>query len=147
MKMQVRIRKLDDKAMMPQYKTPHSAGADLYACLEKEIKLDPMESCLVPTGIAMELPPGYEAQVRPRSGMASRGLIIPNSPGTIDADYRGEVKVIVMNLGKKIFTINPHDRIAQLVVQKIHKAEFTEYIELSSTSRGSGGFGSTGSNK
>jgi dUTP pyrophosphatase len=144
--MNVKIKKINPSAILPEYKTDHSSGADLYACLEKECVVKPMETLLVPTGIAMEIPEGYEGQVRPRSGLALQGIILPNSPGTIDSDYRGEIKVLIMNLGGKSFRISPRDRIAQIVFQKIHKAGFTPVMELQETGRGPGGFGSTGSN-
>src|SRR5208283_4522924 len=98
--------------------TLHSAGADLYACLENEMTIQHMEISLVPTGISIELPEGYEAQIRPRSGLAAKGLILPNSPGTIDADYRGEIKVILLNLSGTKFSIGHHDRIDQIIIQK-----------------------------
>lgn len=145
--MVVRIKKLSEKAEIPEYKTLHSAGADLYACLDEAITIGHMEIKLVPSGISIELPEGYEAQVRPRSGLGARGIILPNSPGTIDADYRGEIKVIIMNLSGSDFIINHHDRIAQMVIQKVEKAEFTVSSMLSGTDRGSGGFGSTGIKK
>jgi dUTP pyrophosphatase len=132
---------------LPEYKTVHSAGADLYACLDEALTIRNMEIKLVPSGISLELPEGYEAQVRPRSGLGARGIILPNSPGTIDADYRGEIKVIIMNLSGSDFIINHHDRIAQLVIQKVEKAEFAISSGLSGTDRGAGGFGSTGIKK
>ncbi len=140
----VKVKKLNQNARLPEYKTLQSAGADLYSCLDKELLLSPMGITLVPTGISIELPEGFEAQVRPRSGLAAKGIILPNSPGTIDADYRGEIKVILMNLSGTNFTINHNDRIAQLIVQKVGKAEFTVASGLSETGRGAGGFGSTG---
>ncbi len=142
--MKINVKIIKDSAVLPEYKTLHSAGADLYACLETSINIKPMEIFLVPTGIIIEIPEGYEAQVRPRSGLAAQGLILPNSPGTIDADYRGEIKVILMNLGKDDFKIQNHDRIAQLIIQKTEKADFQFAEELSETERGEGGFGSTG---
>lgn len=145
--MKVKIKKLHSNALPPEYKTAHSAGADLYACLDKDAVIRPMEIVMVPTGFSMELPEGHEAQVRPRSGLAAKGITVPNSPGTIDADYRGEVKVILMNLGKENFTIHHHDRIAQMVIAKVDKASFQVEEELSETERGSGGFGSTGVSK
>jgi dUTP pyrophosphatase len=133
--------------MPPEYKTTHSAGADIYACLASDVTLRPMEIQLIPTGFSMELPEGYEAQVRPRSGLAVKGITVPNSPGTIDADYRGEVKIILMNLGKSDFIIRHHDRIAQMVIAKAENAEFSIEEELTDTVRGTGGFGSTGVGK
>jgi dUTP pyrophosphatase len=145
--MDVKIKKLSEKAELPEYKTGHSAGADLYACLDEALTLSHMDIRLVPTGISIELPEGFEAQVRPRSGLGAKGIILPNSPGTIDADYRGEIKVIIMNLSGKDFTISHHDRIAQLVISRVEKAGFTVSSELSGTERGAGGFGSTGIKK
>lgn len=145
--MKVKIKKLRADALPPEYKTTHSAGADIYACLEKDLVIRPMEIVMVPTGFSMELPEGHEAQVRPRSGLAAKGITVPNSPGTIDADYRGEVKVILMNLGKDNFIIHHHDRIAQMVIAKVDKAVFQVETELSETERGHGGFGSTGVGK
>jgi dUTP pyrophosphatase len=143
----VKIKKINQNAFLPEYKTLYSSGADLYACIDNKLTVKNMEIMLIPTGISIELPPGFEAQVRPRSGLAARGIILPNSPGTIDSDYRGEIKVIVMNLSGTDFTINRHDRIAQLIIQKVEKAEFTESSALSETARGEGGFGSTGIKK
>lgn len=140
----VKIKKLHANALPPEYKTPHSAGADLYACLDREMVIHPMEIVMVPTGFSMELPEGHEAQVRPRSGLAVKGITVPNSPGTIDADYRGEVKIILMNLGKENFTVHHHDRIAQMIIAKVDKADFRVEEELTETRRGTGGFGSTG---
>jgi len=130
---------------LPQYETPLSAGMDLRADLSEPMVLQPMQRALVPTGIFIELPEGYEAQVRPRSGLAIKhGITVLNAPGTIDADYRGEVKVILINLSGEPFTINPGDRIAQMVISKHERAEWELVEELSPTERGAGGFGSTG---
>ncbi len=130
---------------LPQYETPLSAGMDLRADLSEPMVLQPMQRALVPTGIFIELPGGYEAQVRPRSGLAIKyGITVLNAPGTIDADYRGEVKVILINLSGEPFTINPGDRIAQMVISKHERAEWELVEELSPTERGAGGFGSTG---
>ncbi len=145
--MKVMIKKLKETAIIPEYHSKSASGADIYACLEKEIVIQPLEIALIPTGIAIEIPSGYEVQIRPRSGLATKGIILPNSPGTIDSDYRGEIKVILMNLGKEPFIIHPHDRIAQMVLAKYEKIEFEEVEELSATERGSGGFGSTGIKK
>jgi dUTP pyrophosphatase len=142
--MKVKIKKLNKHAQIPAYKTLHSAGADIFACLDQELILKAGEIQLVPTGFSLEIPEGYEVQIRPRSGMAISGISIPNAPGTIDADYRGEVKIILINLGKNDFTIKNGDRIAQMVLAKVEKAEFAVEEELSETGRGSGGFGSTG---
>jgi len=145
--MLIKLKSINPDALMPEYKTIHSSGADIYACLDEDIILHPMEIKLIPTGFAMEIPEGFEAQIRPRSGLASKGISIPNAPGTIDADYRGEVKVILVNLGKEPFTIRNHDRIAQMVITKVEKAEFKFEDNISKTDRGDGGFGSTGVKK
>ena len=130
---------------MPAYATNASAGMDLRANLDSPIVLSSLERTLVPTGLFIELPVGYEAQIRPRSGLAFKnGLTVLNSPGTIDADYRGEVKVILVNLSKEDFIINDGERIAQMVISKHEQAEWIEVEELLETERGSGGFGSTG---
>ncbi len=129
----------------PQYTSAHASGADISALLDDPLTLDPGERVLVPTGIILEIPEGYEAQVRPRSGLAIRhGISVLNSPGTIDADYRGEVKVILINLGHEPFTIQNGDRIAQIVFTPVIRAEFYHNPKLSETERGSGGFGSSG---
>jgi dUTP pyrophosphatase len=129
----------------PAYATAGSAGMDLQANIPAPIVLRPLERCLIPTGLFLEIPEGYEAQVRPRSGLALRkGLTILNAPGTIDSDYRGEVGVILVNLSSEEVVIEPGDRIAQLVVARYEKVEWKELEELSFTERGSGGFGSTG---
>jgi dUTP pyrophosphatase len=136
---------LEEGAALPGYKTPGSAGADLKACLKEPFVLSPGERAAVPTGIKIELPEGYEAQVRPRSGLAlEKGLTCLNSPGTIDADYRGEIKVILINLGKEEVSILPGDRIAQLVIAPVLHARFSPADFLTDTQRGQGGFGSTG---
>lgn len=125
--------------------TDHAAGVDLHASLGAAFTLQPGERALVPTGIAMELPHGFEAQVRPRSGLALRhGIALVNSPGTIDADYRGEIGVILINLGSEPFTIVDGERIAQMVFARCERAEFIEVEELGETDRGAGGFGHTG---
>jgi dUTP pyrophosphatase len=132
-------------APAPEYRSPGSAGADLRAWLSSPLELGPGERAAVPTGLRIELPPGYEAQVRPRSGLAlERGVTCLNSPGTIDSDYRGEVKVILANLGSRPVTIAPGDRIAQLVVAPASRARFEAVSALGPTERGEGGFGSTG---
>ena len=133
------------KHPLPTYATGASAGMDLRANLDTPIVLRSLERTLVPTGLFMELPVGSEAQVRPRSGLAFKnGLTVLNSPGTIDADYRGEVKVILVNLSKEDFTINDGERIAQMVIAKHEQAEWIEVEQLIETDRGAGGFGSTG---
>lgn len=136
---------LENGARLPEYKTPGSAGADLRACLAEGIWIQPMERMAIPTGIRLELPEGCEAQVRPRSGLAlEKGLTCLNSPGTIDSDYRGEIKVILINLGNEPVFIQPGDRIAQLVISTYERARFEVEETLAATSRGEGGFGSTG---
>lgn len=133
------------KHALPEYATPLSAGLDLRASLDAPVVLHPLERALVPTGIFMELPAGYEAQVRPRSGLAAKhGVSVLNSPGTIDADYRGEVKVILVNLSNEAFTVNDGERIAQLVVAKHEQVSWVPSEELAGTERGEGGFGHTG---
>jgi dUTP pyrophosphatase len=130
---------------LPEYSTVHSAGMDLRANLEQAIVLKSGERKLVPTGLFFEIPEGFEVQVRPRSGLAIKnGISVLNSPGTIDADYRGEVCVILINLGNEDFVINNGDRIAQMIVAKFEKCSWTQVEELSSTERGAGGFGHTG---
>lgn len=131
---------------LPQYMSAHSSGLDLFADLEQEIILSPGEWKLIPTGIAISLPPGYEGQIRPRSGLALRsGVTLLNSPGTIDADYRGEIGVILINLSQKPFSVKRGDRIAQLVVAPVCRATLECVNELDETERGQGGFGHTGS--
>ena len=140
----VRIKRLRP-ATIPCYMTEQAAGVDLHACLDQGFTLQPGERALVPTGIALEIPPGFEAQVRPRSGLALRhGIALVNSPGTIDADYRGEIGVILINLGSEPFTVENGERIAQLVFARCERAEFVEVEELGETGRGAGGFGHTG---
>lgn len=133
------------KHPLPQYATGQSAGVDLRANLDGSIVLKPLQRCLVPTGIFMALPEGYEAQVRPRSGLAiKKGISVLNSPGTIDADYRGEVCVILVNLSSEDFVIEDGERIAQMVIARHEQAEWTEVDVLDETERGEGGFGHTG---
>ena len=130
---------------LPQYATPQSAGMDLRANLEEPVTLKPLERRLIPTGLHIALPAGYEAQVRPRSGLAlKKGITVLNSPGTIDADYRGQICVILINLSDKPFVINSGDRIAQLIIAKCEQAEVVQVEVLSETERGAGGFGHTG---
>ncbi|MBE0557882.1 MAG: dUTP diphosphatase [Proteobacteria bacterium] len=134
-----------DEHPLPAYATADSAGMDLCAALKSEMTIAPGETALVPTGFRIELPPGYEAQVRPRSGLAVKHSIgIMNAPGTIDPDYRGEVKVVLTNFGKQPFTVRTGDRIAQLVVAPFVRVTWEESHELSDTRRGHGGFGHTG---
>ena len=130
---------------LPAYATPLSAGMDLRANLEEPITLKPMQRVLVSTGLHIALPEGYEAQIRPRSGLALKhGITVLNSPGTVDADYRGEVKVLLINFSDKDFIINDGERIAQMVIARHEQASFTEVSELDETERGEGGYGHTG---
>jgi|TARA_B110001454_G_scaffold211111_1_gene226371 dUTP pyrophosphatase len=139
------IKKLQKNILLPEYKTEGSSGLDLLACIENQIQLKPREKELIPTGIAVAIPNDFEIQIRPRSGLAAKnGITVLNTPGTIDADYRGEIKVILINLSDKTFTINKNDRIAQMVICPIIKGILEEVDELPKTIRGSGGFGSTG---
>ena len=143
--MQINIVKLHDEAILPQYQTSGAAGADLHACLETPVTLQSMERRLIPTGLAMAIPQGYEVQIRARSGMSIKhGLTMVNGIGTVDADYRGEVGVLVINLGQEAFTIEPGMRIAQMVVARYETAAWNEVSELDETTRGVGGFGSSG---
>ncbi|MFA6769617.1 MAG: dUTP diphosphatase [Bacteroidales bacterium] len=130
---------------LPSYATTHSAGMDLRANISDSLVIKPLQRVLVPTGLHIQLPQGYEAQIRPRSGLAIKhGIGLVNSPGTIDADYRGEIKIIVVNLSNEEFTLNPGERIAQMVISKYEKAILTQCESLDNTERGEGGFGSTG---
>jgi dUTP pyrophosphatase len=130
---------------IPQYKSEQAAGCDLFADVSSDVIIEPGHFCTIPTGISIEIPEGYEAQVRPRSGLAKNyGIGIVNSPGTIDADYRGEIKVILFNLGKNTFRIKNRDRIAQLVFSRVERVEFESVKNLRNTRRGKGGFGHTG---
>ncbi len=130
---------------LPEYATPGSSGMDIRANLEEEVELDTLERRMIPTGLFIELPQGYEAQVRPRSGLAAKhGLTCLNSPGTIDADYRGELKVIIINLSNERQVIHPGDRIAQMVIQKVEQVQLLKVEVLNETQRGDGGFGHTG---
>ena len=130
---------------LPTYATPQSAGMDLRANIDKAIVLHPMERCLVPTGLYMALPVGFEAQVRPRSGLALKhGITVLNTPGTIDADYRGEIMVLLVNFSKEDFVVNDGERIAQMVIARHEQGEFVEVEELDETERGTGGYGHTG---
>ena len=141
----VRIQRLRPGVLLPSYQTPDSAGMDLHADMEAPLCLQPLERTLVPTGIAIALPKDCEAQIRPRSGLAlKKGLSCLNTPGTVDADYRGELKVLLINLSNSPVEINPGERIAQLVISGRIQAVWEEVEELDSTPRGVGGFGSTG---
>ena len=137
--------KLAPGAILPEYKTDGAAGADLCAYVDAEIRLRPMERRLIPTGVFVELPSGYELQVRPRSGLALKcGVTVLNTPGTVDSDYRGELQVLLINLGSEDFVIKNGDRIAQAVITEVSRASFTVTNSLSATERGSSGYGSTG---
>ena len=141
----VLFKRLNPKAQIPKYKTDGSSGMDLMAFLESPANLKPQESELIPTGISIAIPEDTEVQIRPRSGLAAKSNIsVLNTPGTIDSDYRGEIKIILFNHGKEDFVINNNDRIAQMILMPIIKAEFEEVENLPKTLRGSGGFGSTG---
>ncbi|MDD5475257.1 MAG: dUTP diphosphatase [Syntrophales bacterium] len=130
---------------LPRYMSEGAAGMDLYAAVKVEERLLPGERAIIPTGIALALPPGFEAQIRPRSGLALRhGITLLNSPGTVDADYRGEIRLILINLGREIFFIRRGDRLAQMVIHKIFRVDWHEKEELETTARGEGGFGHTG---
>jgi dUTP pyrophosphatase len=142
----IKVRRVRPSSLpLPRYQSAHAAGMDLVADIEVSLEIAPMGRAAVPAGIAVEIPPGFEGQVRPRSGRAlEEGLTLVNSPGTIDADYRGEIKVLLVNLGSASITIRPGDRIAQLVIAPVARAELVEVAELDPSSRGGGGFGHTG---
>ena len=142
----VQFKRLRPSAVLPAYQTELAAGMDLSADLDAPVTLAPGDIVVVPCGFAMALPPGFEAQVRPRSGLATKlGISMPNAPGTVDADYRGEMKVPLVNLGRTPFVVEPGMRIAQMVVARVERVEVSEVAELTETARGEGGFGSTGS--
>ena len=133
------------KHSLPSYETPASAGMDLRANLDEPVVLKPLERELIPTGLYIELPVGYEAQIRPRSGLAiKKGITLLNTPGTVDADYRGEIKIILANISNEEFVVNDGERIAQMVINQHERAAWVEVNELLETERGAGGFGSTG---
>lgn len=143
----IKIRAVDGGRIdaLPSYESDHASGMDLRARVESPVVLKPFQRSLVPTGIAVSIPVGYEAQVRPRSGLAIKsGVTLLNSPGTIDADYRGEVKVILINLGDEDFVISKGDRIAQMIIQQVVRCRWEEVESLDDTARGDGGFGHTG---
>ena len=141
----VLVKKLNPKAELPKYKTEGSSGMDLMALIENPITIKSQNSALIPTGLSIAIPEDMEVQIRPRSGLAAKSNIsVLNTPVTIDSDYRGEIKIILFNHGKEEFTVNNNDRIAQMVLMPVLKAEFKEVEELPKTVRGSGGFGSTG---
>jgi dUTP pyrophosphatase len=144
----IAVKRLSPLATMPKYQTEGAAGLDLHACLEREDAtklLEPGRIVMIPTGLAMAVPRGFEAQVRPRSGLATKsGITVPNAPGTIDSDYRGELLVALINLGSEPFTVTHGMRVAQLVIAPVSHATLDEVEDLDETKRGSGGFGSTG---
>jgi|TARA_B100000035_G_scaffold210723_1_gene180358 dUTP pyrophosphatase len=141
----VLIKKLNPKAKLPSYKTSGSSGMDLMALIDDTLTIKPNQSVLVPTGLSIAIPDDTEVQIRPRSGLAAKSNIsVLNTPGTIDSDYRGELKIILINHGKEDFLINNGDRIAQMILMPVLKIEFEEVEDLPETIRGSGGFGSTG---
>ena len=141
----VLIKKLNSKVKLPEYKTSGSSGMDLMACLDSPIKIAPNSLELIPTGLSIAIPEDLEIQIRPRSGLAAKSNIgVLNAPGTIDSDYRGEIKIILFNHGDKKFTVKNNDRVAQMVIAPILKADFEEVDKLPDTIRGIGGFGSTG---
>ena len=141
----VLIKKLNSFVKLPSYKTDGASGMDLMACIEKPLNLEPGKSCLIPTGLSVAFPSDYEIQIRPRSGLAAKkNISILNTPGTIDSDYRGEIKVILFNHGNKSFKINNNDRIAQMILTPVIKMDLEETNELPDSIRGADGFGSTG---
>ena len=141
----VLVKKLNSLAKLPSYKTDGASGMDLMACIEKPISLEPGKTCLVPTGLSVAFSEKYEIQIRPRSGLAAKNSIsVLNTPGTIDSDYRGELKIILFNHSNENFIINNNDRVAQMVLTPIVKMELEEINELPNSNRGDGGFGSTG---
>ena len=141
----VLIKKLDQSVELPVYKTTGASGMDLIAFIKQPIKLAPSSSCLVPTGLSLAFSQDYEIQIRPRSGLATKhGITVLNTPGTIDSDYRGEIKIILFNHGSKEFIINNKDRIAQMILTPVFKIDLEETNNLPDTIRGKGGFGSTG---
>ncbi len=143
--MKINVTKLHDKAILPEYQTVGAAAADIHACLDAPMTLMPMERRIIPTGLAMAIPEGYEVQIRARSGLSIKhGIALVNGMGTIDSDYRGEVGVLVINLGQDAFTIEPGMRIAQMVLSKYEHIAWQQVDSLDETARGAGGYGSTG---
>ena len=139
------VKKLNKSIKLPVYKTPGSSGMDLMACIEKKTIIRSGKTAIIPTGITMAIPKNYEIQIRPRSGLAAKkGISVLNTPGTIDSDYRGEIKIILINLSRKSFVIKSGDRIAQMILTPVAKGKFKEVKKLPITIRGKGGFGSTG---
>ena len=142
----VKFKRLTERAVVPSYQSEHAAGMDLYSANEEPISIEPKEIVLIPLGFSMALPDHFEAQVRPRSGLSTKfGITLPNSPGTIDADYRGEVCIPLINHGSETFEVEPNMRIAQMVISPVVQATFEVVEDLSETVRGASGFGSTGS--
>ena len=142
---EVLIKRLSKSVELPKYETYGSSGMDLSANIDTSIKIEPGKTSIIPTGISLSIPKDFEVQIRPRSGLAAKSQVsVLNTPGTIDADYRGEIKVILINLGKNTFTVEKGARIAQMIFSPVTKAKFREVENLDETSRGSGGFGSTG---
>ena len=141
----IKIKKLSNEVLTPKYETPGSSGMDIAAYINEDIIINSGDKALIPTGFSLSIPQGYEVQIRPRSGLAiKKGITILNTPGTIDSDYRGEIKVVLINLSKDKFTVKNGERIAQMVVCPIVQVSIEEVKELSETNRGIGGFGSTG---
>jgi dUTP pyrophosphatase len=141
----IQIKKLFNEVLTPKYETPGSSGMDIAAYLKQDILINPGDKTMVPTGFSLSVPQGYEVQIRPRSGLAAKkGITVLNTPGTIDSDYRGEIKVILINLSKDVFVIKNGERIAQMVICPIEQVTVEEVKELSETDRGTSGFGSTG---
>lgn len=142
---EIRVACIQGSGFLPEYHSPGSAGADLRAEIEAEIRLEPGARAVIPTGLRLEIPPGFEAQIRPRSGLAlNHGITLLNTPGTVDSDYRGEVRVILVNLGSEPFVVRRGDRIAQIVFQAVVRAHFAAQEGIAESARGEGGFGSTG---
>ncbi|MDB5179885.1 MAG: dut, Deoxyuridine 5-triphosphate nucleotidohydrolase [Candidatus Saccharibacteria bacterium] len=146
--MEVKVKKLRENATLPEYQTNQAAAMDIHACLDEPMTVEPMERCMIPTGLAFEIPEGYEMQIRARSGLSIKhGITMVNGVGTIDADYRGELSVLMINLSKETFTIEPDMRVAQLLISKFEKVSWQLAEDLSETTRGAAGFGSTGFDK
>tara|TARA_B110000444_G_scaffold244542_1_gene264102 strand:+ start:394 stop:834 length:441 start_codon:yes stop_codon:yes gene_type:complete len=141
----IQIKKLSNDVLTPKYETPGSSGMDIAAYIEQEVTINPGDKALIPAGFSLSIPQGYEVQIRPRSGLAAKkSITVLNTPGTIDSDYRGEIKIILINLGKERFSVKKGERIAQMVICPVIQAQLVEVKELSVTHRGTGGFGSTG---
>lgn len=144
-KLDIKIMRVNDKAILPAYQTEYAAGMDLHACLDQPIVIKPFERMMIPTGLKVEIPIGYEVQIRARSGIGLKyGVTMVNGVGTIDSDYRGEMHVLLINLSNEDFTVEPNMRIAQMVLAQYERVNWLETDSLSETQRGSGGFGSTG---